>query len=84
MTDLEFELIDNLYFVQRFKTLRDALEIGDEELKELLFQLVQKEWIKVMDMQTDEEIQDTAIWTKDYSGYFYLATKKGLLAHNTL
>ncbi|HSY62243.1 MAG TPA: hypothetical protein VK796_10220, partial [Cytophaga sp.] len=77
MTDLEFDLIDNLYFVQRFETLCDAMEIGEEELKKMLFQMVQKDWVKVMDMQTDEEIVDAEVWTKNHSGYFYLATKKG-------
>lgn len=84
MTDLEFDLIDNLYFVQRFEALCKAVEIEEEELKKILFQMVQKDWVKVMDMQTDEEILDAAVWTKNYSAYFYLATKKGLLAHNTL
>lgn len=84
MTDLEFDLIDNLYFVQRFETLCNAMEMEEEELKKILFQMVQKEWVKVMDMQTDEEILDAEVWTKNYSNYFYLATKKGLFAHNTL
>ena len=84
MTDLEFDLIDNLYFVQRFEALCKAMEIDEEELKKILFQMVQKEWVKVMDTQTDEEILDATVWTKNYSNYFYLATKKGLFAHNTL
>jgi threonine synthase len=84
MTDLEFDLIDNLYFVQRFETLLNAMDIDAEELKKLLFQMVQKEWVKVMDMQTDEEILNAEVWTNNYSNYFYLATKKGLFAHNTL
>lgn len=84
MTDLEFDLIDNLYFVQRFEALCKAVEIEEEELKNILFLMVEKEWIKVMDMNTDEEIVDSEVWTKNYSNYFYLATKKGLFAHNTL
>jgi hypothetical protein len=52
-------------------------------MQKILLDLFQKEWVKVMDMQTDEEISDTDVWTKNYSNYFYLATKKGLLAHNT-
>lgn len=84
MTDLEFDLIDNLYFVQRFDTLCKTMEMEEEELKKILFQMVQKEWVKVMDMQTDEEILNAEVWTKNCSGYFYLATKKGLFAHNTL
>lgn len=84
MSDLEFDLIDNLYFVQRFDTLRKAMGMEEDELKKMLFQMFQKEWVKVMDMQTDEEILDAEVWTKNYSNYFYLATKKGLFAHNTL
>lgn len=84
MTDLEFDLIDNLYFVQRFEALCNAMEMEEEELKKILILMFQKEWVKVMDMQTDEEILDVEVWTKNYSNYFYLATKKGLFAHNTL
>ncbi|WP_018345071.1 hypothetical protein [Cytophaga aurantiaca] len=84
MTDLEFDLIDNLYFVQRFDALCKAMEMKEEELKKMLLQMFQKEWVKVMDMQTDEEILNAEVWTKNYSDYFYLATKKGLFAHNTL
>jgi hypothetical protein len=83
MSDLEFEVIDNLYFVQRFEALIKEVEIDEKIMQKILLDLFQKEWVKVMDMQTDEEISDTDVWTKNYSNYFYLATKKGLLAHNT-
>jgi hypothetical protein len=83
MSDLEFEVIDNLYFVQRFEALIKEVEIDEKIMQKTLLDLFQKEWVKVMDMQTDEEILEADVWTKNYSNYFYLATKKGLLAHNT-
>jgi hypothetical protein len=84
MTDIEFELIDNLYFVQSFEILCKTMHMNEVEMKELLLSLVQKDWVKVMDKQTDEEISDIEIWSNACARYFYLATKKGLFAHNTL
>lgn len=83
MTDIEFDLLDQLYFVQTFEELLKELELSGEELKALLLDMVQKGWVKVMDKQTDEEIVDTT-WTTNCSSFFYLATKKGLFAHNTI
>ena len=83
MSDLEFEIIDNLYFVQRFEALIKEVGIDEKIMQKTLLDLFQKGWVKVMDMQTDEEILDADVWTKNYSNYFYLATKKGLFAHNT-
>lgn len=84
MTDIEFDLLDQLYFVQSFEELLKELQITDDELKALLIEMVQKGWVKVMDKQTDEEIVDVDIWIKKCSSFFYLATKKGLFAHNTI
>ncbi len=84
MTDIEFELIDNLYFVQTFEFLRKEMELNENDLSALLIELVQKDWVKVMDKESDEEILSPDIWSANCSGYYYLATKKGLFAHNSL
>ena len=84
MTDIEFELIDNLYFVQSFEALCKTMGMNEYEMKQQLLSLVQKDWVKVMDKQTDEEISNIEIWTAACDNYFYLATKKGLFEHNTL
>jgi len=69
--------------VQRFEALIKEVEIDEKIMQKTLLDLFQKGWVKVMDMQTDEENLDADVWTKNYSNYFYLATKKGLFAHNT-
>lgn len=84
MTDIEFELIDSLYFVQTFEFLCNELQLNENDLKALLIETVQKDWVKVMDKETDEEILSPDVWTTNCSGYYYLATKKGLFAHNSL
>lgn len=83
MTDIEFDLLDQLYFVQTFEELLNELQITDETLKVLLIDMVQKGWVKVLVKQTDEEIVDNT-WITNCSSFFYLATKKGLFAHNTI
>ena len=69
--------------MQRFEALIKEVGIDEKIMQKTLLDLFQKGWVKVMDMQTDEEILDADVWTKNYSNYFYLATKKGLFAHNT-
>ena len=84
MTDIEFELIDSLYFVQTFDFLCKEMELNENDLRALLIETVQKDWVKVMDKESDEEILSPEIWTANCSDYYYLATKKGLFAHNSL
>lgn len=84
MTDIEFDLLDQLYFVQTFESLISELQIPEAELKSLLVEMVQKGWVKVMDKQTDEEIVELDTWINNCTSFFYLATKKGLFVHNTI
>ena len=83
MTDEEFDVLDELYFVIRFGELADLTEKSSEDLVEVLKSLYQKGWIKVM-MTVDDELPESEIdLDNSFSDYYFLATKKGLLAHNT-
>ena len=84
MTDQELDVIDELHFVQPFSYLRNTLDMNETELKETLKQLTTRGWVKVL-KNVDEEILVTdSTFEQEYATYFYLATKKGLLAfHST-
>jgi len=83
MNDLEFEVLDELYFVQSFAYLQKQLQLEEQALREILRTLLQKEWIKCF-KDGFHEIPDTeADFDNKYQDYHYLATKKGLLAHNS-
>ncbi|MBC7451104.1 MAG: transporter [Cytophagales bacterium] len=84
MTDTEFELIDQLYFVQSFHDLSNSMGMNEKELTEALKNVFGKGWMKVLDKHTDAEIADMQVWEKDLTNFYYLATKKGLFAHNTI
>ncbi len=85
MTDLEFDVLDELYFVQTFATLREALldDMEEATLVSVLYDLAQKGWVKCLRPNKDEPIHQEALDIKrDYQQYCYLATKAGLMAHN--
>jgi hypothetical protein len=84
MSDLEFDIIDELYFVEAYTTLKDRLALADAELKTGLAHLIQKGWVKCLDGQSKEPIIDNDLeFDIYYQNYCYLATKKGLMAHNS-
>ncbi|WP_194776178.1 hypothetical protein [Pararhodonellum marinum] len=83
MSDDEFDLMDELYFVQPYVHLKEQLGWEDEKLLSTLQLLYQKEWIKCL-YQPDEEIFSDARILQDGKAYYYLASKKGLMEHNAL
>ena len=83
MSDEEFDLLDELYFVQPFDHLRSELGWEDELILKTLDSLYKKGMIKCL-AQPDEERFDAVNILREGKELFFLATKKGLMAHNTL
>ncbi len=83
MTNQEFDLLDELYFVQSFRALQQILNWPDQVIGPLLFELARKGWVKVLRTQDEEIPLDEADFEENYTKYYYLATKAGLLAHNS-
>jgi hypothetical protein len=81
MTEDEFDLLDELYFVHPFNYLTDTLGWEDDRLISTLESLYQKSYIKCLKEPDDEifEVRDFNVQLKDM---YFLATKKGLMAHN--
>jgi hypothetical protein len=83
MSDAEFNLLDELYFITTFEELEKNFVFGRENLKDTIRQLMSKSWVKMMDKTSDEEIRDMHEFEQNYHQYNFLATKEGLLAHNS-
>lgn len=83
MTDREYEILDELYFAISFEELIKKVELEEEILKKELLEFVKKDWVKCMVQMTDEEISDMNLIEAKYKEYNFLATKKGLFAHNS-
>ncbi len=83
MSDLEFDVLDELYFVHSFEELMELTDLEEDELKPVLQKLLNKGWIKCLENVNDEVTEEEMDFELQYRRYYYLATKSGLMAHNT-
>jgi hypothetical protein len=82
--DLEFDIIDELYFVTSFPDLLKALDLPEEELVQNLHHLFKQGYVKAFYPDTDTEVElNEEQFSKNFKHYFFLATKTGLIMHNT-
>ena len=82
MSDLEFDVLDELYFITSFGQLCRTLPLAEEEVKEALRDLVAKGWVKCFDGDARELVSELN-FDGQHAQYHYLATKAGLFAHNS-
>jgi hypothetical protein len=82
MSDQEFDVLDELYFVTHFDQLKQATDLSLADLKATLTGLYRKGWLKVYGSVSDEMSDQLIDMDADFQRYFYLASKEGLLAHN--
>lgn len=83
MSDREFDLLDELYFVQPYDYIKQSLGWEDEVLLATLDSLYQSALIKCLTAPDTERFDRVDMFVEG-KNLFYLATKKGLMAHNTL
>jgi hypothetical protein len=83
MTDLEFDLLDELYFVKSYPEIRKALEWEDEKILSTLKTLLEKGWIRCYFSPTEEIMNEEIHLEGNFMKYYYLASKDGLFAHNS-
>lgn len=84
MTSTQDDILDELYFVTSFQDLKASLNLPDETLCPELKKLLALEFVKSFFPDPDSEIAfSPENFDQDCKRYFYLATKKGLLAHNS-
>lgn len=83
MTEEEFDVMDELYFVQPYQYLKETLDLEETKILTALDSLYQQGLIKCL-KSPDEECFNKVDIFKEGVNLFFLATKKGLMAHNTL
>ena len=84
MTETEYDIIDELYFVTPYPQIRAALALTDEELGRSLRDLVARGYLKCFYPDPDTEVEyNEATFDEHYSHYYFLATKAGLMQHHS-
>lgn len=81
MTDDEFTLLDELYFVISYEQLQQEVGFSDKKLSSLILDFYEKGWVKIL-KTVDMEVAAIPEGEELKKCYF-LASKKGLQAHNT-
>lgn len=83
MTDKQYELLDELYFIQTAETLHARLGWTKAEVAKVLLEIFENGWLKVL-FKHDQEIeltqQELALQINEYG---FIASKTGLFAHNS-
>jgi hypothetical protein len=82
MTDIEFDILDELYFIKTFAQLQAVFNDQTVDLEQALWQLVEKDWVKIVD-GSDQEIKVSKMeYCVQKDNLRFNATKSGLKAHN--
>lgn len=81
MTEDEFDLLDELYFVQHFDYLDEVMGWEEDQLLSTLESLYRKSYIKCL-KAPDDELFEISNFKQQARDLYFLATKKGLMAHN--
>lgn len=85
LDDVAYDILNSIYFVEPFSKILEEVNHPANVVADVLKQLIQKKL--VVAMQWDETHQDykrSFIYDSDnMHAYSYLATKEGLLAHNS-
>ncbi|GDX53467.1 hypothetical protein LBMAG27_25140 [Bacteroidota bacterium] len=85
MNELEFQIMDEVYFLCSFQQLLQVFGCNDEKLSDSLVELLKKDFIQQLVFDDDEK-DYLKLELPDFSrikSASYVATKKGLLEHNS-
>jgi DNA-binding IclR family transcriptional regulator len=84
MNEVEYDIIDELYFVTAFAELGRQVGLPEADLGRHLQELVVRGYVKCFFPDPDTEIPyEAAAFAQGYRQYYFLATKAGLVAHNS-
>lgn len=83
MTDFEFDVLDELYFLQPYSYLLKTMKMDDLKVKSTLKDLLKKGWVKCYKSPSEELDTDQVDYENCFAEYHYLASKAGLFAHNS-
>jgi len=82
MTNQEYDILDELYFLTSFSNLQENCGVKPPELKQNLWLLIMQGWVLWHQNGDEEFIPTKSEFETEFGNYHYLASKIGLLAHN--
>lgn len=85
LTDIEYDILNAIYFVEPFENILAECSYPPNVVIDVLRQLIDKRYVVAMrfDEETQEYVRSFIYDADNMDAYSYLATKEGLLAHNS-
>ncbi len=83
MSDEEFDLLDELYFVISFTDLQQELKWEGDRLENALRNLFEKDWVRIFDHPDNPREVAHVGQIDNWRKLYFLATKEGLKVHNS-
>jgi hypothetical protein len=85
LTDIEYDILNAIYFVEPFDNILSECKYPEKIVGDVLKQLIAKKYVTPMMFdEGKQEYLKTFFYDSDnMRAYSYLATKDGLLAHNS-
>lgn len=82
MTDEEYLVLDELYFITDFEDLADRTKIPKETLIQMLIDFHAKGWVRCFSRHGEEIYNPSEVDRNTFRKYRYLISKEGLIAHH--
>jgi hypothetical protein len=83
LTDLEYRILDELYFISSYQTLVENLSEEKENIRQAIENMLVNGWIIQIKYEHENEKK---LEMPDFSALeqsYFVASKKGLLIHNS-
>ncbi len=84
LSEKEFEVLDELYFLVSFEELASTVEMNQTTLKQVLGKMVKKRWVKCYTGPEQDIDYHDVDFLNQFDKYHYLASKEGLFIHNSV
>ncbi|MES2558201.1 MAG: hypothetical protein V4590_00565 [Bacteroidota bacterium] len=85
LSDIEYDILNAIYFVEPFQNILDECKAPEKIVADVLKQLIAKKYVSPMQFNEDtqEYVRTYFYDSDDMRAYHYLATKEGLMIHNS-
>lgn len=85
LTSIEYDILNAVYFVEPFENILKECSEKEPVIADVLKQLIHKKYIVPMkwDESKSEYLRSFIYDSDNMRAYNYLATKEGLMAHNS-
>ena len=84
MSEPEYEVLDELYFIKSYSDLQKELKWPEITLHNVLRALWDNGWVRCYTDPVNELFAGDVNLESNYTDYHYLASKDGLIAHNSI